>query len=167
MNENNRTVCIKFNSGDEIFAELIHDEETENRNLIKLYQPYQVKVFRADEKGTKMMLSPWQLFTDDLIFFVQADHITCINTLDNHHKQVYGSMVVNSELKNIQNELAHVVKTGTITSADIDDALKATYMVLMKSGIKYSLPLPEKDKVKTDFYTFLMGQYEDKTEVTH
>ena len=165
-NSNSRTVCIKMITGEELFAELIHDDAVESQNLIKLYQPYQAKVIPMEGR-TNMMLSPWQVFTDDLTYFVQGDHIVSINTLDERHRNIYGSMVVNTELKMIQNDLAEQVRTGSITSKLIDDALRDTYMVLMKSGIKYNLPLPEKEQVHTDFYTFLMGQYEDKLTVTH
>jgi len=153
-------------TGEEIFAELIHDEAVENQNLLKLYQPYEAKVMNINGQ-MNMMLSPWQVFTDDLTYFVQGDHVVSINTLDERHRNIYGSMVTNVELKIIQNEVSVAAKNGTITAAEIDNALRDTYMVLMKSGIKYNIPLPEKDQVKDDFYTFLMGQYEDDLKVTH
>jgi len=153
-------------TGEEIFAELIHDEVVENQNLLKLYQPYEAKVMNINGQ-MNMMLSPWQVFTDDLTYFVQGDHVVSINTLDERHRNIYGSMVTNVELKIIQNEVSVAAKNGTITAAEIDNALRDTYMVLMKSGIKYNIPLPEKDQVKDDFYTFLMGQYEDDLKVTH
>jgi len=161
-----KTVCIKMITGEEIFAELIHDEAVENQNLLKLYQPYEAKVMNINGQ-MNMMLSPWQVFTDDLTYFVQGDHVVSINTLDERHRNIYGSMVTNVELKIIQNEVSVAAKNGTITAAEIDNALRDTYMVLMKSGIKYNIPLPEKDQVKDDFYTFLMGQYEDDLKVTH
>ena len=160
MNENSKTVSIKMSNGDELFAELIHDPAVEDQNLIKLYQPCKVQV-----KATNMMLSPWGLFTDDLFYFVQADHVVSINTLDDQHKQIYGAMLINNELKTIQSDLSHKVKTGLITSDKIDDALKDTLMVLMKGGLKYNVPLPSRERVENDFYIFLMGQYPNDTEV--
>jgi len=153
-------------TGEELFAELIPDESNLDKNFITLYQPFEAKVFQGENR-MQMMLSPWQVFTDDLTYLVQAHHVVSINSLDERNTKIYGSMVVNTELKIIQNEVSHEVQLGTITSKRIDNALKETLMVLMKSGMKYNLPMPELNQVKHDFYTFLMGQYEDVATITH
>lgn len=163
-----KTVCIKLATGEEIFAELMldDDEQALDQNFLKLYQPYQVRVFNNSGK-MNMMLSPWQVFSDDMIYLVRASHVVSINSLDEQHTQVYGAMVTNRELQIIQNEIASAAKMNTITKNQIDNSLKETLGVLMKSGIKYHIPMPELEEVKHDFYTFLMGQYENEVAVTH
>lgn len=164
---NSKTVCIKLTTGDELFAELMLDDEAAlEQNFVKVYQPYSVKVFNREGR-TNLMLSPWQLFSDDMTFMIQANHIVSINSLDDQHSQVYGSMVANTELKIIQGEIAHAAKLGVLTAKQIENSLKETLGILMKSGVKYNLQLPELNQVKNDYYTFLMGQYENDLTVIH
>lgn len=161
-----RTVCIKTTTGEDIFTELLDDEVSKQKGLMALYQPYVVKIVNMRD-NVQMILSPWQIFTDDSIYYLSIDHVMTINSIDDHHLQLYGAMVSNAELKIIQNELAKEVRNNTVTAKFIEDSLKATFMVIMKSGIKYGIPMPEKEQVKTDFYTFLMGQYENNFTALH
>lgn len=161
-----RTICIKTVGGEDIFAELLEDDESKAKGIMKLYQPYVVKVLNTPE-GMRMILSPWQLFTDDMVYYMNAEHVLSINSIDDHHLRMYGAMVSNSELKMIQSEMAKEVRNGTITGTYIEDALKSTFIVIMKSGLKYGIPMPEKEQVKTDFYSFLMGQYDNDLTVLH
>lgn len=162
-----KTVCIKLTSGDDLFAELmVNDEESLDQNFLKVYQPYQARVMNREGR-VNLMLSPWQLFSDDMIFLIQASHVISINSLDDQHTQLYGTKVTNTELKLLQNDLAEAAKLGTITAKQIEEGLKDTLGILMKSGIRYNIQLPDLDQVKNDFYTFLMGQYKDELKVTH
>ena len=161
-----KTVCLKLTSGEDIFAELIDDDKLLDQNFVKLYQPYEARVMNMDGR-MNMMLSPWQVFTDDLTYIIQADHVMSINSLDKHHTQIYGAMVMNTELKIIQQELSYEAKLRTLTKDQIDNSLKETLAVVMNAGAKYFVPMPELDQVKTDFYSFLMAQYEEELPVTH
>lgn len=153
-------------TGEELFSEIIPDDNSLEQNLLHLYQPFEVNVLHG-QSGMQMSLSPWQQCTDDLHYFVQPSHIVSINSLDEYNTQIYGAMVVNTELKHIQEDIRKSVRMGTISFKEIDDHLKETLGSLIKSGAKYKVPMPDLDTVKRDFYTFLMGLYDNDKSVTH
>jgi hypothetical protein len=161
-------VCVKLLTGEELFTELIADDNdptVEKADLVKVYRPYSVKVVQMQDGMTQFAMKPWVVYSDDLYYYIPAHSIVSISKLDSYHSKLFGSTLLQNEINDIRSKLLPEAKAGIIPSVKFQTSLELVLQTYMKYGIRYSLPIPTLKEVKRAFHEFILTVHDTPEEI--
>lgn len=159
-----KAVCIKLTSGEEIFAELIADDEDPamDNGLVKVFLPYTVRVDHSRKGLTQFAMIPWAPYSDDKFYFIPGHTVMNISSLDLYHQKIYGSTLIRAEIQDAQSSIIKDAEIGIMDSKKFSHTFGQILHIFMTYGPRYKIPIPEYDDIKQSFNEFIMSQYEPK-----
>ena len=93
---------VRLQSGEDIIASIIEDDETE---MVMLNNPMHL-IFKRTSQGTVMMMLPWlpiELIKDNMATIYSSDILTMIDPKD-ALVEYYGNMINTEQLKNMRDD---------------------------------------------------------------
>ena len=111
---------VRLQSGEDIIAGLIQDDESE---MIMLDNPMHL-IFKRTSQGTVMMMLPWlpiELIKDNMATIYSSDILTMIDPKD-ALVEYYGNMINTEQLKNMRDDtLVNNLKEAMNDNEDDDE----------------------------------------------
>ena len=111
---------VRLQSGEDIIAGLIQDDESE---MIMLDNPMHL-IFKRTSQGTVMMMLPWlpiELIKDNMATIYSSDILTMIDPKD-ALIEYYGNMINTEQLKNMRDDtLVNNLKEAMNDNEDDDE----------------------------------------------
>jgi len=145
-------LCIKFNSGDTVFAELV---STSNTNITVMH-PLLTKSVSIDGEKEGIVLTPWMPFTDEITFKFSSDSIIYMGSLSSNFIHFYGSSRIKDEVAHINARGVSRVENGEsrveVTKDVIEEVRNLCDLYALKYGLdaescKESFSLPEAEEI--------------------
>ena len=93
---------VRLQSGEDIIASIIEDDETE---MVMLNNPMHL-IFKRTSQGTMMVMLPWlpiELIKDNMATIYSSDILTMIDPKD-ALVEYYGNMINTEQLKNMRDD---------------------------------------------------------------
>jgi len=111
---------VRLQSGEDIIAGLIQDDESE---MIMLDNPMHL-IFKRTSQGTVMMMLPWlpiELIKDNIATIYSSDVLTIVDPKD-ALVEYYGNMINTEQLKNMRDDtLVNNLKEAMNDNEDDDE----------------------------------------------
>jgi len=111
---------VRLQSGEDIIASIIEDDETE---MVMLNNPMHL-IFKRTSQGTMMVMLPWlpiELIKDNMATIYSSDILTMIDPKD-ALVEYYGNMINTEQLKNMRDDtLVNNLKEAMNDNEDDDE----------------------------------------------
>jgi hypothetical protein len=111
---------VRLQSGEDIIASIIEDEESE---MVMLNNPMHL-IFKRTSQGTMMVMLPWlpiELIKDNMATIYSSDILTMIDPKD-ALIEYYGNMINTEQLKNMRDDtLVNNLKEAMNDNEDDDE----------------------------------------------
>ena len=111
---------VRLQSGEDIIASIIEDDETE---MVMLNNPMHL-IFKRTSQGTMMVMLPWlpiELIKDNIATIYSSDILTMVDPKD-ALVEYYGNMINTEQLKNMRDDtLVNNLKEAMNDNEDDDE----------------------------------------------
>ena len=111
---------VRLQSGEDIIASIIEDDETE---MVMLNNPMHL-IFKRTSQGTMMVMLPWlpiELIKDNMATIYSSDILTMVDPKD-ALVEYYGNMINTEQLKNMRDDtLVNNLKEAMNDNEDDDE----------------------------------------------